>query len=632
MFTFSAGGDYASTGINSPSTFVSANKTYAINFTVTGTGKAQVMCSNSASFYRSAGTHTVVMLADAAASFLVQGGGGGDNFVGTVTINSVKEADHGANVDGVKYFTTKNGNTVSSNIVTEVVGTQIKASYSGSIYGDSMANDSGDICGSINGKIDASFSITRRAVGGLKTSGIRELFDTHFSESDDYTIIEGGINNIISAASDPTAEMQLDVAAMMDEAIASGQKVILINVGPWKNHANWTTTRQSYTDTYNAWCASEYGNYLIDIYAELEDPSNADELLPAYDSGDGLHPNSTGYGVIDDAIIEAKYSDAYYCDSDGPVGALVEGQRQNICTVVSVDPSSTTGITKSGDAASVITVADDTAEIELAGLIGVNASGMVYKLDNSAGVGAAYAIVNGSPASTSPHAYTLFARFTGPSNSGRFGWGLNTSKTFMDEGGYQRYTALADPAVSGSNGRLTVTASAGAIVYFLLFQVEEGSYATSAIPLTSAAAVTRNADVYNYPITNNLPTNNVQIQLEWTPLQESMGTVYLWGSYVDANNSTSILHDGTNIIFRKRISGTNYDSTKALTYTAGTTYTVKATASDSAGIMIAVGGVDGTGHANTTAMQLGPAFGVGTNGNGGGQASSAIRNLEHRTL
>ena len=62
--------------------------------------------------------------------------------------------------------------------------------------------------------------------------------------------------------------------------------------------------------------------------------------------------------------------------------------------------------------------------------------------------------------------------------------------------------------------------------------------------------------------------------------------MYLWGSYVDANNSTSILHDGTNIIFRKRISGTNYDSTKALTYTAGTTYTVKATASDSAGIMI----------------------------------------------
>ena len=68
---------------------------------------------------------------------------------------------------------------------------------------------------------------------------------------------------------------------------------------------------------------------------------------------------------------------------------------------------------------------------------------------------------------------TRFCAIHRPEHPGRFGWGLNTSKTFMDEGGYQRYTALADPAVSGSNGRLTVTAPAGAIVYFLLFQVEE---------------------------------------------------------------------------------------------------------------------------------------------------------------
>lgn len=43
----------------------------------------------------------------------------------TVTITSIKEADHGANRDGVKYFTYENGNTVSSGVVTEAQGAAI---------------------------------------------------------------------------------------------------------------------------------------------------------------------------------------------------------------------------------------------------------------------------------------------------------------------------------------------------------------------------------------------------------------------------------------------------------------------------------------------------------------------------
>jgi hypothetical protein len=30
----------------------------------------------------------------------------------------------------------------------------------------------------------------------------------------------------------------------------------------------------------------------------LEDPANPEELLPAYDSGDHLHPNDAGYQAI----------------------------------------------------------------------------------------------------------------------------------------------------------------------------------------------------------------------------------------------------------------------------------------------------------------------------------------------
>ena len=52
--------------------------------------------------------------------------GGGSNGGGVVfSTFSVKEAGHGANVDGVQYFPTLNGNTVSSNVVTEAAGAAI---------------------------------------------------------------------------------------------------------------------------------------------------------------------------------------------------------------------------------------------------------------------------------------------------------------------------------------------------------------------------------------------------------------------------------------------------------------------------------------------------------------------------
>jgi lysophospholipase L1-like esterase len=34
----------------------------------------------------------------------------------------------------------------------------------------------------------------------------------------------------------------------------------------------------------------------------LEDPANPAQLLPAYDSGDHLHPNDAGYLAIADSI------------------------------------------------------------------------------------------------------------------------------------------------------------------------------------------------------------------------------------------------------------------------------------------------------------------------------------------
>lgn len=176
-------------------------------------------------------------------------------------------------------------------------------------------------------------------------------------------------------------------------------------------------------------------------------------------------------------------------------------------------------------------------------------------------------------------------------------------------------TASSVPAYVGS----------GSTMYAWGIQWEQAAFASSYIS-TTTAAVTKNIDVDSYSVSGNVGTNDQTLVTEWAPIAASMGTVFLWGSYVDASNYTAILHDGTNIIARKRIAGVNTDATKALTYVKDTVYKIAARFSSTAGIDIFVDGVKGTNHVNTTALQLGSAFQLGADGNGANSAYARFRN------
>jgi hypothetical protein len=97
----------------------------------------------------------------------------------------------------------------------------------------------------------------------------------------------------------------------------------------------------------------------------------------------------------------------------------------------------------------------------------------------------------------------------------------------------------------------------------------------------------------------------------------------LWGTYVDASNYTAILHDATNLIFRKRIAGVNYDATIANAFTSGTTYKMAASWGAS-GSTIYLNGVSGTPHANTTAAQIAATMQFGADGNSLQQPGAAV--------
>lgn len=149
-----------------------------------------------------------------------------------------------------------------------------------------------------------------------------------------------------------------------------------------------------------------------------------------------------------------------------------------------------------------------------------------------------------------------------------------------------------------------------------LEQCQPGTnFGTTYIP-TTAAAVTRNADRLQYVVAGNIPANDFTLLINWIPLVASMGVVYLWGSFIDANNSTVIFHDGANIVVRKRIAGVNTDAVKALAYNAYQKYTIVARFASTSGIDVFVYGAKGANNANTAACQLGVNFDIGGDGNG----------------
>lgn len=96
-------------------------------------------------------------------------------------------------------------------------------------------------------------------------------------------------------------------------------------------------------------------------------------------------------------------------------------------------------------------------------------------------------------------------------------------------------------------------------------QYEQGPFATSYIPTTTAAA-TRAGTVNTYPAVGKIPVNDFALRIIVVPRATGQSGVYLFGSYVDASNYTAIIIAPTALTIRKRISGINTDATVSLTH------------------------------------------------------------------
>ena len=100
---------------------------------------------------------------------------------------------------------------------------------------------------------------------------------------------------------------------MIDRAHALGLRVYGGTLNPVEGYpfpGFWTAAMEAKRQAVNLWIrTSNAYDAVIDFDKLLRDPSHPSRLLPAYDSGDHVHPNDIGYRAMADSIDLSLFRD-----------------------------------------------------------------------------------------------------------------------------------------------------------------------------------------------------------------------------------------------------------------------------------------------------------------------------------
>jgi lysophospholipase L1-like esterase len=116
-------------------------------------------------------------------------------------------------------------------------------------------------------------------------------------------IIWEGTNDIGDDPGLPLSDFTSAYEQLISIAHAHGIKVIGATLQPDEGAGYWTAQGNTLREAVNNWILTSGAfDGTADFSTVLEDPANPDQLLPAYDSGDHLHPNDAGYQAIADSV------------------------------------------------------------------------------------------------------------------------------------------------------------------------------------------------------------------------------------------------------------------------------------------------------------------------------------------
>jgi lysophospholipase L1-like esterase len=116
-------------------------------------------------------------------------------------------------------------------------------------------------------------------------------------------IIWEGTNDILANPGLPLSDFTSAYEQLISIAHAHGIKVIGATLQPDEGTGSWTPEGNTLREAVNNWILTSGAfDGKADFSTVLEDPANPAQLLPAFDSGDHLHPNDAGYQAIADSI------------------------------------------------------------------------------------------------------------------------------------------------------------------------------------------------------------------------------------------------------------------------------------------------------------------------------------------
>ena len=121
-----------------------------------------------------------------------------------------------------------------------------------------------------------------------------------------HVVVMEGINDIGVARSNPlpgAADLIAGHKQLIERAKARGLKIYGATLTPYEGAAYFTPEGEAKRQALNDWIRTS-GAYdaVIDFDKATRDPAAPTKFLPAYDSGDHLHPNDAGYTAMGNLV------------------------------------------------------------------------------------------------------------------------------------------------------------------------------------------------------------------------------------------------------------------------------------------------------------------------------------------